>query len=84
MMKTIMDYPVPTTAPPAPDILNILNQADPPPSLNGLTDLYYPYSEDESILNEMVRNDKINPIKSISSYIRYPLVLENHPLTKYC
>ena len=77
-MPTPPDYPVPPLAPPAPDIVHLPNQIAPLPSSNGFSDLYSLDSEDDSVFDEMVGNDKINCIKSISTYIRSPLVVANH------
>ena len=74
-LPTLPDHPVPPSVPPYPAISHLTNQVSPPPSLNGFTDLYLLDSEDDSVFGEMVGNDKINPIKPISSYIISPLVV---------
>ena len=69
-MPTLKYHPVPPMAPPAPDVAYIPNQVAPPPSLKVFADIYLPYSEDNSVFNEMVGNDKMNPIKSISTSLK--------------
>ena len=81
-MPTPLYYLVPPPAPPAPDILHLPNQVAPSPSSKRFADLYLLYSEYDSVFDEMVGNDKFNPIKSISGYIRSPLVVANHPPPK--
>ena len=77
-ITTLPDHQV---LPPAPldlAITHIPNQVFPPPSSNGFSDLYSSESVYNSISNEMVGSNN-NPIKSISRYIRYYLVLSlNH------
>lgn len=70
---------MPPLAPTAPDIEHLPNKTAPPTSSNSFPDLYSPESEDDSVFDEMVGNDIINPIKSIGIYIRYPLVVVNNP-----
>ena len=74
-LPTITYHQVMPPAPPAPAIPHLPNQVAPPQSLNGFYDLYYSESYDNSILYGMVGSND-NPIKSISSYIISPLVLE--------
>ena len=46
--------------------------------MNLFSDLYSSDSEDDSVFDEMLGNDKTNPIKYSSSYIISPLVVANH------
>ena len=82
MVPTPTEYPMTLLLHPAPDIAHLPDQLAPPPSSNGYADLYLSNSEDNSFFIEMVVNDKINPIKSISSCIISPLVVPNYPPPK--
>ena len=75
-VPNLTDHPVPPPAPPAPGITHLPNKVSPPPSSNGFSDLYSLEYKDDFVFDEIMGNDKINPIKSISSYIRSPLVVK--------
>ena len=82
-VPTLPDHLVPPQAPPALNVSHLPNQVDPPTSSNGFSDLYLLDSEDDSVIDKMSVNDKINPIISISSYIRSPLLVAlRHPSPK--
>ena len=74
-LTTLTDHPVPPPAPPAPGITHLPNKVSPPPSSNGFSDLYSLEYKDDFVFDEIMGNDKINPIKSVSSYIISPLVV---------
>ena len=67
-MPIIPDHKVPPQTPPAAAIVHVPNKVAPHPSSNGFTNLQSLDSEDDSVINEMVDNDKMNHIKYTSSY----------------
>ena len=78
LLITLPDHQVPSSTPPAPAITHLPNNFTPTPSSNRLSDLCLSELYGKSIFDEMVGSSN-NPIKSIISYIIFPIVLSlNH------